>query len=180
MYKLPNRLVRWLETALANEPHKAAALAIAELAARVYASPKHLGKPIYLSRPEIMEILSLKDWETRQGTNALVRIGFLDRQPGSLGAARRVQKGIRRPATVYRWGSWLLAYFKRLLFKRKVTPAVRSSAPVSKPMVKKPSLVEILTGGSQPKKLVSEPFGPLEAALARLGEAFFNDQRVKE
>lgn len=173
-FKIPRRMLTWLEERLAGEQYKDAAMAIAGLTLRVWASPKHIGKEFPLSRLDVMRLLGLKEWHTRKGIDLLVAVGFMTRGEG--GKPRRTGEGIRRPPRLYRLNAWIRAYFERLIVKRS------GSAPVNNPPDGKILSSEknppnnprrVLIGAPPPTPVLCKPEEDdpgLLAALARLGK----------
>lgn len=130
-FKMPMRMMRWLEIQLAGEQFKLEAIAIAVYVARVWASPQNLGKEFCLSRPEICQALGYSDWAVRQGLILLDKIQYLHRLTDYAGEkrqkARMVEnKGMRHPPHIYILGARIKAYFLTLLLRRNTPPEYKA------------------------------------------------------
>lgn len=183
-FRAPRRMMDWLDERLAGARFKTAAGSIAVLTLRTWASPNNIGKAaageIVLSRLDLAKILGLTEWQVRQGIEALVSIGFLDRL-GTAGAARRTEEGIRRPPRLYRLAAWIVGYFRRLHERRGASPvsnATRADRGFLKREGRTSTPERLLTGEgskiSPPTPVRCRPADDapdLMAALARLGLA---------
>jgi hypothetical protein len=130
-FRMPMRMMRWLEVQLAGEQYKLEAIAIAVYVARVWASPRNLGREFALSRPEICKTLDLKDWAVKQSLILLAKIRFLDRltnyDGGNRQKARQTSKGLRHPPHIYALCARIKAYFLTLLLRRNTPPEYKAS-----------------------------------------------------
>ncbi len=131
-FKMPMRMMRWLEIQLAGEQFKLEAIAIAVYVARVWASPQNLGKEFCLSRPEICQALGYTDWTVKQALILLGKIGFLNRLTDYVGVNRQkprmtAKKGLRHPPHRYALGARIAAYFLTLLLRRNQKPEYKAS-----------------------------------------------------
>lgn len=151
-FRVPSRMMQWLEERLAGETYRVQAAAVAAMAMRVWCSPEHIGKEFPLSRLEVAAKLGLKDWETRKAIELLEKIGFLNRQ-NKAGKPRRTAKGIRRPPILYRLSMTILGYFLRLLAKR------RDPTPVSNPSEGKRFSPERILTGAEREAVVARALG---------------------
>lgn len=176
-FRIPRRMLRWLEERTAGEMYQVQAIEVAGLIMRYWASPKHIGKDFPLSRRDLMELLDMRENHVRRAIDLLVAVGFI-RIEKRTGKARRTGEGIRKPPRLFQLAAWILSYFRRLI-------AVRSgAAPISNPPGEKILSSEkesprtprrILIGAKPPTPVLSRPKEDdpkLMEALMRLGLNF--------
>lgn len=187
-FRAPRRLMDWFEAQLAGARFRVEAIAIGVLTVRSWAGPQNIGKAaageIVLSRNDLAEILGLTPWQVRQGIEALVEIGFVDRL-GTAEPARRTAEGIRRPPRRFRLAAWIVSYFRRLHALRAAPPISKAAPKEGRDLEKGKDLtrVAVLTGERvrpprelpPPTPVLCKPDGDapgLLAALAALGSRF--------
>ena len=151
-FKAPKRMMRWLEERLGQEFYAVPAAAVAVMCMRVWCSPDRIGEEFALSRTDVAKKLGLRENETRQAIELLVRIGFLSRRPPESSKARRTAKGIRRPPFLYRVCLSIVSYFRRLIEKR--------SAPISNLSEENLTTGGVYSGAGPADEKKGDPLGP--------------------